>query len=106
MLTLTCANIQIDEKQDEILVKCKKKTRDDSELKKWQIARLKYKCSITLLSLLEARKDYNNVYRMMKSLPMEVLKRNITDIYLLFETIYKGVYTNKAFLHVRIENFY
>jgi len=68
----------------------------------WQIARLKYKCSITLLSLLEARRNDDNVNRMMKSLTTEVLKRNITDIYRNLQNLYKGEYTKEAFLHVNI----
>lgn len=42
------------------------------------------KCSITLLSLLEARKDDDIVQRMLKSLYINEIKRNITDIYLMF----------------------
>lgn len=37
-------------------------------LPKYMIARLKYKCSVTLISLLEARIDNEIVSRMMKSL--------------------------------------
>lgn len=47
-------------------------------------ARLKYKCSITLLSLLEARKSNEVVLRLAKSLNLEMLKRNIVDIYDMF----------------------
>jgi len=75
---------------------------DETKLKKWQLARLKYKCSITLMSLLEARKDYSNVYRMMKSIPMDALRMNITDIFNDFKRQYKGEYSSKVFLHVLI----
>ena len=51
---------------------------------RWQIANLKYKCSITLISLLEAQKNEEMVLRMSKSLQIEDIKRNITDIFLMF----------------------
>lgn len=86
--------------QEELLIKSGKKALVESDLKKWQWARLKYKCSITLMSLLEARKDESQVYRLMKSLPREVLRKNITDIYMMFNKQYKGDYNNKVFLHV------
>ena len=47
-------------------------------------ARLKYKCSITLLSLLEARKSNETVIRLIKSLNIDMLKRNIVDIFHMF----------------------
>ena len=90
----------MDEVVDELLINAEKKIPNEFDLETWQLARLKYKCSITLLSLLEARKDDKNVYRMMKSLPQEVFNRNITDIYIKFKNQYKGDYSNDAFLHV------
>lgn len=45
-----------------------KKMEDDEHIPMYLIARLKYKCSITLISLLEARKDDDIVLRMNKSL--------------------------------------
>lgn len=48
------------------------------------IARLKYKCSVTLISLLEARKDNEIVLRMTKSLTDDILKRNMIDNYVLY----------------------
>lgn len=71
-------------------------------MKTWQFSRLKYKCSLALLSLLEARKDNTNVQRMMKSLPVEILNRNLVDIYRLFKIQYKGEYKQDIFLHVKI----
>ena len=34
-----------------------KKNKEVAKLPRWMYARMKYKCSITLISLLEARKD-------------------------------------------------
>lgn len=67
------------------------------------IARLKYKCSITLISLLEARKDDDIVKRMMKSLNMDILKRNMADIYHLFRDGGGNKYTPDLFLHFNID---
>ena len=73
---------------------------EEEKLQRWMVARLKYKCSITLISLLEARKDNDIVLRMFKSLHIDILKRNITDIYILFMKLYNGKYFQDCFLHV------
>lgn len=51
----------------------------------WQIERLKYKCSITLLGLLEGQTSKDNVTRMVKSLQVKILKDNIADIFTAFD---------------------
>ena len=66
-------------------------------------SRLKYKCSITMLSLLEARKDNEIVNRMMKSLNIDVLKRNISDIFYLYQIQYKEQYLPEIFGHFNID---
>jgi len=67
------------------------------------ISRLKYKCSITLISLLEARKDDDIVKRMMKSLNMDILKRNMADIYHLYRDVGGNKYTPDLFLHFNVD---
>jgi hypothetical protein len=64
---------------------------------KYLMARLKYKCSVTLISLLEARKNDENVRRMMKSIDNQILLRNIVDTYHLFDFIGLGKYTPELF---------
>jgi hypothetical protein len=64
---------------------------------KFLMARLKYKCSVTLISLLEARKNDENVRRMMKSIDVQILLRNIVDTYHLFDFIGLGKYTPELF---------
>ena len=66
---------------------------------RWMYARLKYKCSITLLSLLEARKTDDNVIRLLKSLSLDVLKRNQIDIFNMFQDHYNKEYAQEAFEH-------
>ena len=68
-------------------------------LPKYMIAKLKYKCSVTLISLLEARVDNEIVSRMMKSLHQDILKRNIVDIYHMYEEVGMKKYTPEIFLH-------
>lgn len=61
---------------------------------------MKYKCSITLISLLEARsKEDDIVPRMMKTLNIDVIRRNITDIYNQYVEIGKKEYNNDLFNH-------
>jgi len=70
------------------------------DLERWMITRLKYKCSVTLISLLEGKQDAEIIGRMLKSLNITVLKRNIVDIFLMFMDIFAGKYTDKCFLKV------
>ena len=67
------------------------------------IARLKLKCSTTLISLLEARNNDDIVLRMMKSVQVDLIKRNISDIYLQFKELYEN-YSNDVFRHVNFNN--
>ena len=55
---------------------------EEELIPRWEISKLKYKCSITLISLLEARsKEDDIVPRMMKTLNIDIIRKNITDIY-------------------------
>lgn len=61
------------------------KRKSNKQFPRWMYSRLKYKCSITLISLLEARTDNEIVNRMMKSIDVKSIKRNISDIYYLYQ---------------------
>jgi len=50
--------------------------------------------------LLEARKDDDIVQRMLKSLYINEIKRNITDIYFMFLDQYHNEYVDRCFNHV------
>jgi hypothetical protein len=52
------------------------------------------------LSLLEARRNDDILLRLMKAIQLDVLKRNITDIYELFMDLYDGAYKEEIFNHV------
>lgn len=66
---------------------------------RWMQSRLKYKCSVTLLSLLEARTSNEIVIRLIKSLNIEMLKRNMVDTFHIFQVMYKEDYCDEIFLH-------
>lgn len=70
---------------------------------RWMQSRLKYKCSITLLSLLEARTSNDIVIRLIKSLNLDMLKRNIVDIFHMFQKNYKEDYCQEIFLHFNVD---
>ncbi len=70
---------------------------------RWMYARLKYKCTITLLSILEARKTDDNVQRLMKSLNLEILKRNSVDIFIMYKELCKEQYSREIFNNLSIE---
>ncbi len=61
------------------------------------MSRLKYKCSCTLLVLMEARKDDEIVYRMMKSFNIDYIQRNLIDTYHVFQDYYDGKYQPEIF---------
>lgn len=75
----------------------------EANLRRWQLARLKYKCSVALMSLLEARKYERNVYRIINLIPSDVFQMHITDIYTEFNKQYKEEYSNKVFFHFNFD---
>ena len=88
---------------DEMMIGSTAKKKEVKLFPRWMYANLKYKCSVTLISLLEARKDNEIVNRMMKSLNPEALKRNIVDIYFMFTEVEKSNYNPGAFNHMNLE---
>lgn len=64
------------------------KIEDRNQLKRWMLERIKYKCMILVCSLLEMKQGYNVVKRVIRSLPLEVLKRNLSDIYRRYKKKY------------------
>lgn len=69
-------------------------------LKGWMLAHLKYKCMITLLSLLEGQTDNYVITRLIRSLNLEVLKENIISLYFSYTDMYPpGYYEDAIFNH-------
>lgn len=55
------------------------------------IQRIKYKCLITLLSLLELSEDDPGIVnRIRRTIPLSVLTNNLTDLYDIYKKNYNG----------------
>lgn len=66
----------------------------------WMIAHLKYKCMITLLSLLEGQSDNYIITRLIRSLSIEILKENIISVFYSYTHTYSpDYYDNEIFNH-------
>lgn len=61
-------------------------------LKGWMLAHLKYKCLVTLHSLLEGQTGNYVITRMIRSLSLEILKENILSFYFSYTEQYKKDY--------------
>jgi len=64
----------------------------------WMRERLRYKVLILVNSLME-RSHSSVVKRIMRALPLEVLKKNITTVYKKYKAMYKDKYTMDCFKH-------
>ena len=67
----------------------------------WMRERLRYKVLILVNSLME-RSHSSVVKRIMRALPLDILKKNITTVYKRYKAMYKDKYTMDCFKHVRI----
>ena len=81
-----------------------KKAQTNNELKEelppWMIARLKLKVVILTNSLLESRNSKQIVKHIMRSIPFDLLKKNVSQIYKLYRDMYGNQYTGECFGHV------
>lgn len=68
----------------------------------WMVAHLKYKCMITILSLLEGRKDDYVLTRLIRTFNIEILKENLKSIYMSYVKQYSSkYYDNDIFNHIK-----
>lgn len=65
------------------------KSTSPDALRRWMLERIKYKCMILIYSLLEMKKGDDFVKRIIRSLPLEILKRNLSEIYRRYKKKYK-----------------
>jgi len=72
----------------------------NKQLERWMLARLKFKVLILLNSLLEMRSSDSVVSRIMRSLPLQVLKVNLVKVYRKYKKTYGTTYSMDAFKHV------
>jgi hypothetical protein len=71
------------------------------ELRPWMIAKIKHKCSIALISLVECRLD-NSVLTKMYTNLRKFLFDNIISFYINFKEIYKDQYNEDSLEHVEV----
>lgn len=64
------------------------------------LERIKYKVMVLVTSLLELNSDSLAIKRIMRSLPIEILKKNLTSIYKKHKKLYGPTYTQDALKHV------
>lgn len=62
------------------------------------LERLKYKCMVLVSSLLELNSDTSAIKRILRSLPINVLRNNLITIYKKHEKMYKKIGYNKESL--------
>ncbi len=72
------------------------------ELERWMLARLKYRILILINSLLEMRSSDLIIKRIMRTLPLEILQKNMVKVYRRYKKTYKNNYCLQAFKHVNI----
>ncbi|CAD8210359.1 unnamed protein product [Paramecium octaurelia] len=69
-------------------------------IKKYMLERIKYKVMVLVTSLLELNSDSLAIKRIMRSLPIEILKKNLTQIYKKHKKLYGPTYTQDALKHI------
>lgn len=72
----------------------------EADLLPWQISQLKYKIMILVNSLWESNQNAKTISRLMRTIPLDVLKDNIAEIYRQYQATYGKVYSPEAFGHV------
>lgn len=73
--------------------------QQSKELEPWMLARLKYKVLILVNSLLE-RSSKSVIKRVMRSLPLEVLKKNLLKIFKKYKELYGNTFVMESLKHV------
>lgn len=73
----------------------------------WMQERLKYKVLVLILSLLEMRETTGPesviLKRIMRSLPVNVLEKNMCRVFKMFKKIYKLEYTIESLEHINVD---
>ena len=73
-------------------------------IEKWQLARLKNKCLVAILSLLERYKYEEFVLlRIMRTIPISILKSNLSEVFIMYKKLYGNEYSMEAFGHDELE---
>jgi hypothetical protein len=77
-----------------------RKKLTDAPIERWMLERLKYKCMVLVTSLLELNSDDMAIKRIMRSMPIEVLKENLITVYKKYRKMYGEEYTSDVVGHV------
>ena len=75
------------------------KEYSSGNMRPWMLAKIKNKCSITLISLIECRKD-NSILRKMYTNLKKSLLTNIISFHINYSSIYKQLYDEEVFKHL------
>ena len=87
---------------DETLEKVPSEEEDPKCWTGWMVAHIKYKCMITILSLVEGRTDTYVITRLTRAFNIEILKENLKSIYIAYVGLYKSkYYNNNIFNHTK-----
>ena len=74
------------------------------QIDRWMLERLKYKIMVLVSSLLELNTDKFAIRRILRSLPISVLRKNLITIYKKHNKMYKKIGYNKESLgHLRAD---
>ncbi|KRX06791.1 MIR motif [Pseudocohnilembus persalinus] len=76
----------------------------NQDIEKWKIERIKYKIMILVNSLLELNNNPIVVKRIMRSLPLEVLKTNLIEIYQRYRDLYGDSYKYECLKHADLDD--
>ena len=68
-------------------------------MERWMLERIKYKSMVLVSSLIEENSESLAIKRIMRSLPIEILKQNIVSIYKNYQRMYP-IYSQEAFKHI------
>jgi inositol 1,4,5-triphosphate receptor type 1/inositol 1,4,5-triphosphate receptor type 3 len=74
----------------------------ENKIKLWQLEQLTYKCMILVTSLLELNTDNLVIKRIMRSLPLVVLKKNLILTFKKYKHMYGNTYSMDCLKHVII----
>lgn len=75
------------------------KIKKSIRISSWQLSRLKYKTMVLVMSLIEMNTDKSALKRIMRSLPLGLLKKNLMQIYFKYKKFYKKMYVMDIFNH-------
>ena len=70
----------------------------------WMQSRMKSKCLVSIIALLEGLEVTGNLMsRIMRTIQLKVLKKNLTAVYGQFKQLYKGDYITDVFGHAEAD---